>query len=290
MENAGKTSNLLLKVFSVLLALSLAFNIIQLFKKGEMSEAGNVLVADNRSMIQKLNQYKSEIGRYRGISSRIDEIVNEANLKMEEKEKQISRLARQKKVVEEERQILIQQADSLKELYLNVVDSLLVEREARKSINRKIGQLEEVISGLNKKLGNAELLVADNFTLRPVRVTVTGNRKPTALAKRINSIDLKFDLAANRMAAPGNRNLYIVLTSPEGKILADAKTGKLIEFRHPEYAIPANCSLEDQIKYENQTISFSTTFVPDQFLPAGLYIAEVFTDDNKLAMTTFTLR
>ena len=90
------------------------------------------------------------MNNFKGISNRIDQVVKGANLKIENKEKQIAELRRERSLQEKKNimmvQELVHEVDSIKELYLNSIDSLLVERESRKAINSKIEILEDIIN------------------------------------------------------------------------------------------------------------------------------------------------
>ncbi len=291
MNTENKNQSTLLKILGVLLAVSFALNIILFLKRTETFPAKKELISDNRSLLQKVNQYKNELDKFQGISNEIDRVVRDASQKMEEmeeKEKQIARLRQNRKVREQENLMLTQQLDSLQELYINVIDSLLVESEARKIINNKIESLEDIIAGLNKQLGYAALLNADNLKVRPIKKSNSGRKQPTAIARKVNSIEITVDILANRVSKPGLKTIYVVFTSPDAKVLADQRTG-LIEFSHPEYQKAALCSLTEGINYKNDKIGFTAQFQPEAELRPGLYVAEVFTNENKLGMTTFSL-
>ena len=290
MKESEALQEKLLKIFALLLALSIALNAILLIRRNEVTRESKTLVSQNQAMIQKINRYKTEIEKYKGISPKIDNVIVDANKEMEAMERRITRLVADKKAVEDERDILSEHADSLREIYLNVIDSLLVEREARKVINQKIEHLEEVIEGLNNKLGYASLLNADNLVIRPVWITISGKKTPTALARRVDYIEFRYDIVQNNVARPGLKNIYIVITTPDARVLADKSTGNPLEFNHPDYKKKAQCSSIESFNYKNEKIALSSRFNPGEALYPGLYVAEIFTDENKLAMQTFSLR
>ena len=287
MENENQSK--LLKILSIVLALSLALNVVLFIKRVKINPEEQFLQMENMSLNQKIGQYKSELNKFKGISIKIDEAVNDANLKIAEKEKQITKLYREKNVQEKENLLLLNQTDSIKELYLNVIDSLLVEREGKKVINNKIEVLEDIISGLNTKLGYAALLNADNFMVKPVKKGSGGKKQPTAIAKKVDAIEIKIDILANRITKSGLKNVYVVLTSPDAKVLFDERTGTL-DFYNPDFKKNAHCSISDGVNYKNEKISYSAQFQPEEVLRPGLYIVEIFTNENKLGMTTFSLK
>lgn len=298
MKDTGNNQGNLLKVISILLAFSIGLNLILLIRRSEKANYNRTLVAENQRTLRQINQYRFEIEKYKGISQKIDEVVGDANKNMEEKERRITRLMLeketterdQKETAEMERNMLVHQADSLRELYLNVIDSLLVERETKKVINTKIGQLEDIIYGLNSRLGNSELLSVDGLYVKPLRITSTGKRQPTAFAKRVNSVEIRFDIGINKLATPGLKNVYILITSPDGRVLTDSRYGKTFDFYNPESEKTAQCTIVQSFNYRNDKISISDRFEPEEELNPGLYVIELFTDMNKMATTTLTLR
>jgi len=289
MATESNNQNLLLKIFSIILALSIAMNIILFLKRSEVFPGKKDLITENRQLIREVNQFKSELNKYKGISSRIDQVIQDGNLKLEDKEKQITRLRKEKDIQEKNNLLLIQEADSIKELYINMIDSLLIEREAKKVINNRIEALEDIISGLNTKLGYAAMLNADNLKVSPMKVGGGGKKQPTAIAKKVNGIQITFEILPNRVSTPGLKNIYVVFTSPDAKVLFDQRNGA-IEFHNPDFKKDAQCSISDAFNYKNEKISLSFQFQPETELRPGLYIAEVFTSENKLGMTTFSLR
>ncbi len=285
MPTEKKFNDRLVIVLTVILTLSLAFNLIL----GVSKSGKKVLRNENTKLNQQITWFKDELNKYQGISQSIDQVIKDANLKIEAKEKMIAGLIMKRQRTEQENKVLIHQIDSIKEQYLVVIDSLLVESEKNKVINNRIASLEEVVNDLNKKIGVAGWLIADNFRVTPVKKTANNKKNPTALVKRVNEFEVCFDILENKTSKPGPRNMFIVITSPDARVIYDSRA-ETKTFHHPEYDKLAECSFTESINYKNQKLSHCIYLNPGTTLTAGLYVAELFTEENKLGMTTFSLK
>lgn len=290
MANREKNSeSKLVKILIFFLTISLIANVYLFIKRTEVFPSKKELMLENKNLDDQLILYKNELYKFKGINTDIDRVINDAQVKIEAKENLIAGLMREKKWEAKKNQKLLFEIDSLKEQYLNVIDSLLVEREGRNVINSKIGTLEELMAGLNKKIGIASQLLGDNIKVSPLKTSLAGKMKSTAFAKKTDEIKICIDILENRIAKPGIKNIYFVITTPDAKILVDG-AGEAPKFQHPDFKKPAECSKIEPIDYTNQKINLCTTIKPGKIENTGLYVLEVFSDETKLGMTTFSLK
>lgn len=186
MEKAreNQQDNRWITILSTILAISVAFNIILYYKGSDLFPKREELLLENTKLSKQVQNYKSVIKKYSGISTNIDKVVADATLKLEEKEREIQSLKRELRINERENAILLSQIDSLQDKYLNVIDSLLVEREATKVINRKLEFLTEEIDSLNSRIKLAGTLIGDNLSVTPLKTNRSGKTQPSAMIKR----------------------------------------------------------------------------------------------------------
>ena len=284
-----KSDNRWIKALSIILSISLAFNLILFMKRTEFFPAKKELIERIDKLSSQISIYKNEIKSYKGISKEIDDVVEDANRKLEKKEQEILAIKNEKKLKEKEIQGLLLQLDSLQIQHLGMIDSLLVEREQQKVINQKIEGLEAVINDLNSKLGIAGMLLCDNLEVTPLKQNKRGKRQPTAMVQRAYKFELCFDILENRLTKPGLQQIYFVITSPNAEVLFDQDAGKPVFF-HPDYKSQAQCSKIEEINFQNKKIHFCSTIRPEQISNTGLYLVEIFSSNQKLGMTSFTLR
>jgi len=288
-KDQNKGESFMIKVLSFIIIVSVSLNIILIFKRTEVFPTKKELITSNEVLNKNLSKYRSEINKYKGITTKIDQVISDANIKIEAKEKELLAIKRSKKVKEKENEILTFQLDSLQEQYLSVIDSLLVEREQTRIVNNRIESLEDIIRDLNKKIGLASYLSGDNLKVSPIKKSFTGKYNPSVLAKNVVEINICMDVLENKLANKGLKNIYFVINSPNAEIILD-KAEESPEFFHPDYKIKARYSKAESIKYANQKVNVCAKIVPSSPLVAGLYVIEVFSDENKLGTTTFTLR
>ncbi len=65
---------------------------------------------------------------------------------------------------------------------------------------------------------------ASNIQITPVNERKNGKEKTTTTAKKVDKLIVSFDVE-NRIAKSGPADIYIMVTSPEGKIISDASLG-----------------------------------------------------------------
>ena len=65
-------------------------------------------------------------------------------------------------------------------------------------------------------------LHASTFNIESLRVREDGSERKTTNAKRANTIRISFQLDKNKITPSGNQDIYVCLTSPEGKFIGDA--------------------------------------------------------------------
>ena len=217
---------------AILFIASLVFNIV-LIKKSDHGEiAIDSLSKKNAEIVQKLKTAKNELNKFKGVSAKMDEIINEANAKLEEKEKKIRAVLNDKKSLEADNQKLIQEIESIKEKYVDAIDSLFVARQLNKSLNNTIDLMYNKIEDLTTKLGYASRLNVEGLTVTPLKKSFANKEMQTALSKRTQKIKICFDVMDNKVADPGMKDIYIRILTPEAEVLTETETP--LTFNHPE--------------------------------------------------------
>ena len=288
-ENKSPEDNRIVKILSFILVLSLAGNAIFYINRTKTFPGKKELLNQNISLENQLNKTRNELNSFKGVSINIDEIITDAEKKIADKEKQIEVLRRDKNFKDKKNQILIHELDSLSEKYLDVIDSLLVERNKSRIINLKLESLEDIIANLNTKLGKASIITGDNIKVTPTKTANNGTSKITAIARKTDKIEVCIDLLANGLAKRGLTDVFFVVTSPEAKVIKGSNTNDLF-FDHPDYKKQSECSSIESINYKNEKVNICTSIVIPETLKPGLYIVEAFTKDCKIGTTTFSLK
>lgn len=274
-------------VWSVL-AISLSLNVLLFIKRTEIFPSKRILLHEKLTLDSLTNQYRDELYKYRGISERIDNIIADGAEQIHKKEIQIQSLYQRNKNLKESNDTLLFQLDSLKNSYLTTIDSLIVERKEKNLINDKFKNMEETIADLNKKVGLGSLLIGNNLEVQPLKYKSNGKTQVTAISAKTVDLKVCVTVLENKISKRGIRNIYFVLTSPEAKVITHKGASQY--FVHPEYNTGASFSKRETINYTGKSAELCSVITPQGSLVPGLYIVEVFCDENKLATSTFTLK
>ncbi len=280
-----KSKNIIIIVLSIIAFILITTIVIQRLS----SSKNKLLTLENEQVKKEIREARVEINRYKGISKKLDEVVNKANTQIAEQEKKISRIFAEKTVLQKENAMLSDEIREIKEDYLEVIDSLLVERGINSVLNSKIEELEDEIGTLSEKVGVAELMVIENTKVMPLKESTFGSKRQTAMAKKATIVKVCFDILENKVIAPGFQDIYLRIISPDANVLKeDDETVKT--FVHPVYKKKAEYSRSEIVNYKNEKISMCISFQSAGSLKTGLYLVELFTENQKLGTTTFTLK
>ncbi len=77
---------------------------------------------------------------------------------------------------------------------------------------------------LEEKVDVASTLHASSIAITAIKVTSSGTEKETTTAKRTNLIRISFNLDENRVTPTGSKDIYVVVTAPDGKIISEGRS------------------------------------------------------------------
>ena len=77
---------------------------------------------------------------------------------------------------------------------------------------------------LEDKVDVASTLHASNIGIAAIKVSSNGKEKETTTAKRANLIRIAFNLDENRVSPSGTKDIYIIVTGPDGKVIGEGGT------------------------------------------------------------------
>jgi hypothetical protein len=278
--------NLILILF---LVISLSLNIYQLISSRNDSVSFLQLVTNKEILDKKFKDAREEINHYKGLSEGLDSVIIEANRQISEKESKIRSLLEENVVKDLENQKWIEEIASLKEKYMNTIDSLLVQKQINSKLNITIGSLEAKIVTLNKKLGSNEQFPIENLEVSPQKNTAFGSTNQTALAKKASEVQICYQVQPNKATPKGKKVIYIRIFDPNGHFLSEAITATGT-FMHPDYKISVPYTLTDTIEYKNAVMDVCSKWKNPENYISGIYLVELYTDKESIGTTTFTLR
>src|SRR5947207_1735970 len=229
-EEPKKSSNTLI---IILLALSVILNIYQWRTHSttitNFEQKVDTLVVERVNVEKEMADTKSELEKYRGISSNLDSLLNEANRKIDEQEKKYKSLsAQEKNVVTLNGKLKEQLADlqTLRDDYLGRIDSLLTINKQLKAEKEELStNLKTVSKNLETTMSTASMLKAEYMKVTSMKRKGNGKFVETNIAKRTHKLQACFDILENSIAKAGQRTVYLKITEPGGKVIGNRSEG-----------------------------------------------------------------
>ncbi len=217
----------------VLLAVSLGFNAFQYLNFHNLQQNYNLkldsLLTSSVDLEKELNDTYSELNQYKGISTRLDSLLTEANSKVDLQKGRIELLIHEEHTsasLNKKLQTEMAALKKLREEYLEKIDALLVENEQlKKEKNDLTSTVETLTKNLESTVTTAGVLKSEYYNITAYKKRSNNKYAPTAIAKRTNKIEVCFTLLENTLAKPGTKNIYLRIVEPGGKVLGNRSTG-----------------------------------------------------------------
>lgn len=295
---------------SILLLLSIGYIIYQNFNykvdNSSLTIDANDLERSREVLKQELRVLRSDYEDMKKVAKEQDSTINDRDLAIFEKQKQIQSILNKQDINENELQkarklIISLQTDisdykeqiakltyenkklNAKNLALNTSkDSIKLEKDKTENALQKT---KEAYTDHQEKV-NATLSLS-NYKIKGINVRRGGKEVETTRAKRIDKVRVSFDIDENESAS-GEKILYIAVHKPDGSlgIFEGAQNGNLVLRNNNEIKF----SDKVQINYtqgEVQTVSFDWI---DYDFPKGKYDIDVYENGFKIGQSTIELR
>jgi hypothetical protein len=301
MENQGSSgkSSGTNKVILVVLILSLIGNIWQWRNESQTVETYDVkvdsLVTARVDVEKELTETYAELNKYKGISTRLDSLLSEANTKVADQETRIKQLIREARKGSDLNKKLKAELEELKKLrddYLEKIDQLLVENEQLKKDKTELtGTVESLTKNLETTVNTASMLKSEYIKVNSFKRKNNDKYTTTAMAKRTNKLEACFSILENKIAKPGEKTVYLRIVEPGGKTLGNRSEGSS--------TFKAAGSSEDVMYTASQTVTYTNAKQDlcmsweekdrGSFAP-GTYVVEIYIDGNLSGASSVVLR
>ena len=160
------------------------------------------------------------------------------------------------------------------------------ERDVARKERDSVGVVKD---SLNKEVSLGSVLHASNIKLQPIQVKRNGKEVETSKAKRADMMRVIFDLDENRIAATGDKEIYVAITAPDGSPLAVEALGSgrfsLEDGTEKLYTAKKTVAY---VKGEKQTVSMDWKQNSD-FKP-GDYSVEIYHNGFRIGQGKVNLR
>ena len=174
----------------------------------------------------------------------------------------------------------LRQIDSLNNLNKKLIDENVSYRKEISSANLRAEIAEEKATELDNKVRQGAILRARDLALVPLNAR--GNQ--VSRVKTAVQLRADFTVAANDLAQPGNREIYLRITAPDGYVLSTESTPT---FKYEGGTL--NYSAARDVDYQNEDVNVSIFYSGSGFT-AGVYKIQIYTDGYLIGSTEVSLR
>jgi hypothetical protein len=115
-------------------------------------------------------------------------------------------------------------------------------------------------------------------------VCLNARDKEVTRVKTATTLRVDFAISSNELAAPGNREVYMVIKSPDGYLLT-SESMPTFEFQGMKMGYTAS----REVDYQNEDVDVSIYYRGGGFT-TGQYNIEIYTDNNLIGSGSVSLR
>ncbi len=174
----------------------------------------------------------------------------------------------------------IQQIDSLNTLNKQLITENVGYRKQISSANLRADMAEEKATELDNKVKVGAVLRARDIRL----AALNNNSREVSRIKNATRLRVDLTLSANELATPGNKTVYVRITSPDGYVLTTADM-PTFEFEGDRLSYSAM----REVDYQNQDLEVGIFFSGSKFT-AGTYTIQLYADGRLIGSTEVAMK
>ena len=215
-------------------------------------------------------------------AAQIEDLIN-SQADYRKIKKQLARLQSISQEYVQEMDKLYQENKALKEENISVKADLEQERQDKENIQKSN-------DALNAKISGAAVYKAYNIRSAGYMLKNKGSEEPTDKAARVRRIKTTFILGENSLIESGPVNVYCRIAIPgTGKVLTPGSSDTY-SFVHNGQRLQYSTKTVVNYDKQAQTVTLNWDLMPDDKAVKGKYVIQVFTDDQFLGESFFTLK
>ncbi|MBK5286609.1 MAG: hypothetical protein JJE25_14540, partial [Bacteroidia bacterium] len=254
----------------------------------------DTLVIERINVEKELDETRNELNNYKGMNSQLDSLLADANKKVDERDSRIRKLIKTEKSGTELNNKLKAELDELRKMreeYLSKIDSLLVSNQMLKAEKEQLStSVKSLTKNLETTVSTASVLASEYFKVATYKKKSENKYTTTALAKRTNKVEVCFDILENKIAKAGEKNVYLRILTPDGKVMGDKGTGSA-SFKKGGSGEDVMYSSTVPITFANAKQNVCLNYEEaERIYPKGTYNIEIYVDGNMSGTTTFSLK
>ncbi len=235
-KKSGK--NVLVGLLVIALLATWGYIIYDNNKKKQEHEAltSQLITSDSakNELQQELNDAALRLDALKTSNAQADSLIQTKDQDIQELKNKIQSILNDKKATQaqlNEARRLIAQLKGNIDTYASEIESLkaqnaqLTEQNVRvttqrDSVIRNLDSTAQVVQQKEQIIDIGSTLHASNFKIVGIQEKHSGKEKETSKAKRVDKLRISFELDENRITQSGPKDLFISITSPDGKPVA----------------------------------------------------------------------
>lgn len=225
----------------------------------------NSVIQDLQSKVQKIlsdkNASASQLSEARRLIAQLKGNIETYSAEIETLRAQNSQLTQEKTQVTQQRDVMQKNYDSASQV---------------------IKQKEDVIDV-------ASTLNASNFKIVGLQDKNSGREKETSKAKKVDKIRITFDVDENRVTQSGAKDIYVAITSPDGKAVSvdSLGSGKMVTRDNVERPFTKKI----QVNYtQGQKVPVTVEWSQNSEFQTGNYKIEIYNNGFKIGQGVVNFR
>ena len=243
------------------------------------------LFSSSATLSAEIDETVAELDEFKGLSTTLDSLLDDAKKDISAKQTKINKLYREvgtRKNAQKELEKEIAELKTLKETYLNRVDSLI---QANDLLQVEVAEFKESVQKLESKVEKGSVLTIDNIRAVAYKERKNGTYKATVIASKTGRIEICFDLLENKIAETGQKEVHIKVVGPDGVIISSGTE----TFDVKEDSTQSRFTTTQFVDYENQTKNYCLDYKQGSF-GKGNYQVEVYSNGNFGGVGAFILK
>ena len=174
----------------------------------------------------------------------------------------------------------IRQIDSLNTLNKQLIDENVSYRKEITTATMRAEMAEEKAQELNNKVRQGSVIYARSIRL----VALNGRGKEVSRIKNAERLRVDFTMTANALAMPGEKTVYVRITSPDGYVLS-SESVPTFEFEGERISYSASRDVD----YQNEDLNVGIFYTGSGFI-AGTYVVQLYCDGFLIGSTEIPMR
>lgn len=179
---------------------------------------------------------------------------------------------------------MLAQVDKLRAENASLKDGKYRAEQELTKTKQQYEQLAATCKTLQEKIDLASILKVAEIKAFASEVKKNGKEKVTDKSSKANKVECCFKILENLVVEPGDKEVYLVVKNPSGKIMADG--GGTFEYMGTQMGYSAR----KMIYYSNKNVDLCMEFSPKSKLDKGTYKCEIYIDGFMLGNTSFNLK